>query len=103
MQKIRSRLEIRQALKTHQKRLRLGEKLKPLIQLAEEAGLHRDTLYAAINGERISEISQIRLSRMLDRLAEEPRAPSRLMNISFDRDGLKLGFGIAQKDLLRPR
>ena len=51
---------ISQILSTHQKRLKMGDKLPSLSELAERAGLHRDTLYQAINGERISQISQIR-------------------------------------------
>ena len=85
---------IRQLLSTHQKRLQMGDKLPSLAELADRAGLHRDTLYQAINGERISQISQIRLERMLKRLAEEPQAPSRLMHVNINKNYPVLGFGV---------
>ena len=100
---IRSRAEIQRDLKTHQKRLSMGDELVPIKNLAERAGVHRDTLYAVIKGNRINEVSQIRISRMLDKLAEEPITPSRLMNISFGSDGPKLGFGLGLRDILRSK
>ena len=89
-----SQAEIRQFLRTHQKRLQMGDKLPSLAELADRAGLHRDTLYQAINGERISQISQIRLERMLKRLAEEPQPPSRLMHVNINKNYPVLGFGV---------
>lgn len=100
---IRSRIEIQRDLKSHQKRLRLGDDIPPLRHLADMANVHRDTIYAAIAGDRINEISQIRISRMLDKIAEEPSPPSRLMNISFGPDGPKLGFGLGLRDVLRSK
>lgn len=91
---IKSRHDISNTLRLHQKRLQMGDRLLAMKELAERAGLHRDTLYAAINGDRISEISQIRLSRMLDKLAEEPSAPSRVMHVRLGPQGPSLGFGI---------
>lgn len=89
-----SQKNIRNILRTHQKRLQMGDNLPSLSELAERAGLHRDTLYQIINGERINQISQIRLERMLKKLAEEPQPPSRLMHININRGNPVLGFGV---------
>ena len=88
--------EIRFALKTHQKRLQLGDDLTSITSLAERSGLHRDTIYSLLSGNRISEISQIRLSRLIDQLEKEPSPPNRLMHISLGTNGPKLGFGIGR-------
>ena len=85
---------ISQLLSTHQKRLQMGDKLPSLSELAERAGLHRDTLYQAINGERISQISQIRLERILKQIASEPQPPSRLMHVNINKGYPVLGFGV---------
>ena len=85
---------ISQLLSTHQKRLKMGDKLPSLSELAERAGLHRDTLYQAINGERISQISQIRLERILKQIANEPQQPSRLMHVNINKSYPVLGFGV---------
>ena len=41
--------QISEALRLHQKRLQLGDDLPTLTELAERAGVHRDTLYEALN------------------------------------------------------
>ena len=89
-----SQSDIQQLLRTHQKRIQMGDKLSSLTEIAERAGLHRDTLYQAINGERISQISQIRLERILKQLANEPQPPSRLMHVNLKKVYPVLGFGV---------
>jgi hypothetical protein len=96
---LRSQAEIRNILKTHQKRRQMGDDLVPIKQLAERAGVCRDTVYASLSGDRISEVSQIRLNWMLDKLGEEPAPPSRLMNVSFGANGPKIGFGLGNREL----
>jgi hypothetical protein len=98
---VRTQAEIRNALKSHQKRLKMGDDLVPITQLAERAGVCRDTLYASLAGDRISETSQIRLNRMLDKLAEKPSPPSRLMHVSLGPNGPRLGFGLGVGALKR--
>jgi len=90
----RSITEIRLGLKTHQKRLQLGDEIATITSLAERSGVHRDTLYSLLSGNRINELSQIRLSRLLDQLEKEPSPPSRLMHVKFSTNGPKLGFGL---------
>lgn len=86
--------KIKHFLREHQARLRLGERLIPLAEIARRASLHRDTLYASMAGDRIDEITQIRLSKVLHELAQSPPAPTRLMHISVAPNGVKLGFGL---------
>ena len=93
----RSIAEIRLALRTHQKRLQLGDELQSITRLAERAGVHRDTIYSLLADNRISETSQIRLSRLIDMLASEPSPSSRLMHISLTGMAPKLGFGFGNK------
>ena len=91
---IHTQEQIRLYLRMHQKRLYLGEDMTSISSLAERSGLHRDTLYSLLSGNRINEISQIRLSRLIDQLEKEPSPPSRLMHVSFGANGPKLGFGV---------
>jgi hypothetical protein len=89
-----SRAEISTALRTHQKRLQMGDKLLPLTELADQAGVHRDTLYEALHGHRISRKSQIRISTMLASLERQAGAPSKLMHVRLGPQGPSLGFGV---------
>jgi hypothetical protein len=92
--KILAKAEIRHRLQEHQARLRLGEKVPSLAEVARRAGRHRDTIFACIAGDQIDEITQIRLSKVLHELAQAPPAPTRLMHISVAPNGVKLGFGL---------
>jgi DNA-binding transcriptional MocR family regulator len=47
-----SQAEIQRLLRTHQKRLQMGDSLPSISELADRAGLHRDTLYQAIAGQK---------------------------------------------------
>ena len=92
--------QISEALRLHQKRLQLGDDLPTLTELAERAGVHRDTLYEALNGRRINQVSQVRLSRMLQALEHEQKPVSRIMYVSLPLNthnavnDIKLRFGI---------
>lgn len=94
---IYSQKHITELLRTHQKRIQMGDILPSISELADRAGLHRDTLYQAIAGQRISQVSQSRLERMLKRLSEEAQPPSRLMHVKIGHHGVSLGFGIGVK------
>lgn len=102
-----SRQQISDALRTHQKRLQMGDKLPPLVELANRAGIHRDTLYEALRGRRISQISQTRLSMMLSALEPREIHTSKIMHIRLGPNGLSLGFGVgpvgASKQQSTPR
>ena len=72
----------------------MGDRLPPLTELADRAGLHRDTLYEALHGRRISHASQARLSTMLTALEVQEKPPSRLMHVQIGPHGVALGFGV---------
>jgi predicted transcriptional regulator len=87
--KIISINQIQEALKWHQKRLLMGDDILTMSKLAETAGISRQTLYKFIKGERaeFGQVAQIRLSRMLMRVSEEPS----YMQTSIARVELKSG------------
>jgi DNA-binding transcriptional regulator YhcF (GntR family) len=90
--------QIRTALKTHQLRLKLGDELPFMTVLADRAGVHRDTLYSVMQGNRICERTQYALSRVLEELEGETigKSKTRVMNISLGKNFVNLGFGIGK-------
>jgi len=99
-----SRKELRAALIRHQKKLRAGDKLPTLAEIATISGLHRDTLYALMAGEKINERSQYAISKALTEIMESHwNQPSRLLSIDLGSDGPRLKFGFANKNILSRR
>ena len=90
---------LRNWLKAHQKRLRAGDGLPPLTEIARRSGVHRDTLYALIQGDKINERSQYALSKAVRQIEEECSVKQRtkLMHIQFIGDIPHLMFGVSQK------
>ena len=86
--------EIQRRLLEHQRRQKLGERVHSMTTLARRADVNASTLYQALNGERINHHSQIRLSRALAWLAEQPRAPggARIWHIA-PGGSLRTGLG----------
>ncbi len=83
MNAIMPRAEIVHRLKVLQKRRQFGEAVCGLTKVAEMAGLDRSTVFAAATGShRLAETSQIRLSRALQRLDEQP-VPSRALHLTL--------------------
>jgi hypothetical protein len=79
----------------HQKRLRAGDRIVSLSELAGIAGVHRDTLYSVMNGNRINERSQHAISRSLATVADSASyQKSRLLSIGLCDAGPKLHFGL---------
>lgn len=96
-----SRSQLASELKGYQRRIQLGDNLPSLSAFAKIAGVHRDTIYALIAGERISERSQYAISRALKEVMESKcNQPSRLLSIDLGRDGPRLKFGFANKNIL---
>jgi hypothetical protein len=93
MQRVLSQSEVTRRLREHQARLRLGESLITLTEISRRAGIHRDTVYVALAGDRSDKRTQIRLSAVLQDLANIPPTTTRLMNVSIGPHGAKLGFG----------
>ena len=89
--------QIQEALKWHQKRLSMGDDIPTMSELAETAGISRQTLYKFIKGERseFGEVAQIRLSRMLMRVSEEPSyMQTNIARIDLTSGVPKIRFGV---------
>ena len=95
--------QIREWLASHQKRLRVGDIPLPLTEVANRAGVHRDTLYACMAGDRINLRSQYALSRVITELEEEMQGKVRtkLMSVSLTSGQAQLRFGIGPTILSR--
>lgn len=93
MQQVLPQSEIARRLREHQARLRLGEPLVTLTELSRRAGIHRDTVYVALAGDRIDQRTQLRLSKVLQDLTQAPPTTTRLMHVSIGPQGAKLSFG----------
>ena len=101
---VKSQSALRSLLALHQRRLRFGDELQTMTSIADRAGVHRDTLYALINGERISPRSQYAIDKALREIEAENVSvtKTRVMHVGIGPDGPRLGFGIAASALLRP-
>ncbi len=97
-----SQEQIRQALRTHQRRLQTGDQLTPMADIARRAGVSRDTLYALLAGERINTRSQYALSRAMAEVEAENRAKlkTNLAHISTGPNGPRVHLGIGMKPVL---
>jgi hypothetical protein len=69
-------------------------------ELANLAGVHRDTLYALIAGEKVNERSQYAISKALEEVAaSQVYQPSRLLSVNLGGNGPKLSFGLARLNI----
>ena len=93
--------ELAQRIALHQKRLRFGDELQTMSSIADRAGVHRDTLYALLNGERISHRSQYAINRALREIEEENVGvtKTRVMHVGIGSQGARLGFGVPANPL----
>jgi hypothetical protein len=92
-------VDIRNILLVHQKRLQFGDKLQSITEIANRAGVHRDTLYACINGDRINERTQYALSRALEdiEIENQGKSKTKIMSIALRKNGVHLNFGLGTK------
>ena len=90
--------DLRLALRTHQRRLQAGDPLPSLAEVARRAGLSRDTVYAALAGERIEVGTQLRLSRLMRDMAETVRVvgATRLYSVAVGPQGVRLVNGLSR-------
>ena len=97
-----SQRALRHLLMMHQKRLRFGDDLQTISNIADRAGVHRDTLYALLNGERIAPRSQYAINRVLREIEEENVGVTKtsVMSVSLGPDGPRLGFGVTGRSIL---
>ena len=92
-------------LRVHQRRLRAGDELPFMTDIARRAGVHRDTIYALLNGEQVSERTQYALTRVMREIEEETacNAKTRLMSISLSQGGARLHIGLQAASILSKR
>jgi DNA-binding phage protein len=76
-----------------------------MTNVADRAGIHRDTIYALMKGERVSERTQYALTRVMSEIAEETAANSktRIMSVSLSHGLPTLHIGIQATPILRKR
>jgi len=88
--------QICERLASHQMRLQVGDDLPSITEVASRAGVHRDTIYACVAGDRINLRSQYALSRVITELEEEMqgRVRTKLMSVSLTGGQAQLRFGI---------
>ena len=72
-------------------------------EVAKRAGIHRDTIYALLNGEHINIRSQYALSKAVNQLEIElaNKQKTRLMSVSLGPEGPRLRFGMGNTPVLR--
>ena len=97
-----TKIHISNWLVTYQRSLRAGDELPTITSIADRAGIHRDTLYEAING-RMSETTQRRLSIVIERLEAElvGKTRTKLAHVTIANNQIRLGFGISNIPILR--
>lgn len=85
-----SLLSIRQWLQVHQKRLRAGDGLPTVTEIADRAGISRQSIYNILSNDRsqFGDAVQIRLSRVIQQIdAEAGSNKSNLLCVSVGQTG----------------
>ena len=88
--------EIRFWFSWHQRRQRIREAIPSISEIADRAGVSRQTLYALLRDERgeFGEVAQIRLSRVIQQISADPAyQQTRLMRLRLSPDGPRLRIG----------
>ncbi len=88
--------EIRDFLLLLRFRQKLGEHVPTYAELANAAGMSRQTLYALLRDQRseFGDVAQIRLSRVIQQISADPAyQQTRLMRLSLSPDGPRLRIG----------
>jgi len=68
-----------------------------MVSIANRAGISRQTLYAVLNGERteFGEIAQIRLSRIIQEITNEPNYQiSKMVRVDLSSGVPRIRFGL---------
>ena len=89
--------QIQSWLQHHQKRLHYGDLVPPMVDIANRAGISRQTLYAVLNGERseFGQIAQIRLSRVIQEVTSEPNHKvSKMVRVDLSSGEPRIKFGM---------
>ncbi len=80
----------------HQRRQRIGESIPSISDIADRAGISRQTLYALLRNERseFGEVAQIRLSRVIRQIsADSAYQHTRLMTVDLSGGTPRLVLG----------
>ena len=105
-QTIHSLSSIRQWLEAHQRRLRAGDDLPTVTEIAERAGISRQSLYNLMRDDRtqFGEPVQIRISRIIRQIdAESGTDKTNLMQIAVGQNSPAKLFVGHQFEVLRRR
>jgi DNA-binding transcriptional regulator YhcF (GntR family) len=87
--------ELRQWFDVLKRRRKLGEAVPSVTEIANRAGISRQTVYALLRNERteFGEVAQIRLSRVIFEISASPNfQKSRLMAISLSSGYPRITF-----------
>ena len=88
--------EIQGWLDKHQRRLKVGDNIPTMSEIANRAGISRQTLYAVLNGDRaeFGQVAQIRLSRVIQEITSHADYQvSRMMRLDLSGGIPKIKFG----------
>ena len=74
-----------------------------ITSIARIAGVHRDTLYALINGERVNQRSQYAICKAIQEIGIQAagQTKTRVMSVNLTGSGPKLTFGINKLNIFR--
>lgn len=78
------------------RRRELGEAVPSVTEIANRAGISRQTVYALLRNEHteFGEVAQIRLSRVITQISSDPSFQhTRLMRVSIESGRPSLSFG----------
>jgi DNA-binding transcriptional regulator YhcF (GntR family) len=100
-----SRSEIISWIRIHQRRLKAGDDLPTISELANRAGIHRDSIYALLQGDLISLRTQYALSRAISEIDEElvDHQKTRVMTVRLGPRGPGLMIGASSTPILAKR
>jgi predicted transcriptional regulator len=81
-------------LSQQRKMLVAGDNLPTLTELSKRAGIHRDTIYTLLNGERVCLRTQYALSRVLQEVEQETSQipKTNLLSLSFNQEGVSKAY-----------
>jgi DNA-binding transcriptional regulator YhcF (GntR family) len=91
--------QLREWLRVHQRRLAAGDKLPTISDIARRAGLHRDTIYALLNGDHVETRTQNGLSRVIREIEEETALypKTKLLSIRMNHGMPRIQIGLDSK------
>jgi hypothetical protein len=91
---------LRLNLKTYQKRIAAGDSLPSIADLASMAGVHRDTMYSFLAGNRVNQRSHYAIAMALQKVTEITSfQPTKLLSVSIGISGPKLNFGLKKPSM----